>query len=135
MRYDGTRDGGGGASGTITTATDPGLFNASPPITLSDQTQVWDLHSQIGGIKPYDLFCTFAQDGKAVRGPCVTAGGPLMKPEGSATGNKVSFSYTTELNGAPVRSQFDGTFDGDDGMEGTLSSDVGGTGTFKAHKR
>lgn len=135
VHYDGKRDSSGAVSGSVQAATAPGLFDASGPIVFaSDKSVAWSLHTRLYGTPDYDLFCTFGQDDTTVRGLCAGAGGPLMTPAGSRDATKITFSYTSDFLGHPARSQFDGTVSGDE-MQGTLSSDVGGTGTFTARRR
>jgi len=136
VHYQGSRGSGGGVEGSIDAAGTPGIFDGTAPLTMSDNTLMWVLHSQLPGVKPYDLFCALAQDdAKKLSGRCATAGGPVMKPEGSLAGAQVTFSYTTEVSGMPVGSHFTGTYNGDDEIEGTATSDIGGTATFKARRR
>lgn len=131
VEYDGTRFSGGGVTGSVRAGTTFGDFYGSAPTTFSDNSSGWSLHTRLSGLKDYDLFCSFAQNDKSLSGPCVTAGGPVMLPAGSIAGTQVAFSYLT----GQVRSQFTGTFDGDDRIEGTATSDIGGSATFDARRR
>ena len=130
VEYLGTRDASGGASGSIRAGNTMGDFYGSAPMTLGDQTLAWSLHSSLPGVKPYDLFCSLAPDGKVLSGRCVAAGGPVMQPAGTLAGTAVSFSYMT----GQTRAQFTGTFDGDDRIAGTGTSDIGGSATFTAKR-
>jgi len=79
-------------------APDAGLFSGK-----------WKVHSVVSG-NEYDTACTFVQKDNDVTGTCTTDDGPA-KLTGKVDGKKLSWSYESQYNGAPLTLNYSGTLD------------------------
>jgi hypothetical protein len=104
-------------------APDAGLFSGK-----------WKVHSIVSG-NEYDTECTFVQKDNDVTGTCTTDNGPA-KLTGKVDGKKLSWSYESEYNGAPLTLKYSGTLDAGkiDGDIDVVQYNVGGGFTATQEK-
>jgi len=69
----------------------------------------WKVHSFVSG-NEYDTECTFVQKDNDLTGTCTTDDGP-SKLTGKVDGKKLSWSYESQYNGAPLTLKYSGTLD------------------------
>jgi hypothetical protein len=94
-------------------------------------TGKWKIHQSVAG-NDSDSDCTFTQKDSDLAGSC-TADQGSGKITGKIDGNKVSWSYETEYNGAPLTVKFAGTLDSTGKITGSVSVEQFGVdGDFTA---
>lgn len=92
----------------------------------ADLGGAWKMELSVQG-QASVVSCTFTQTGNAIAGPCVGAGGS-HDATGSLDGDKVTFSYDTQIQGQPLKItytaevQADGTLKGNADLGGMLSA-------------
>lgn len=94
-------------------------------------TGKWKIHQSVMGNES-DSNCTFTQKNNDLTGSC-TADQGSGKITGKVDGNKVSWSYETDYNGAPLTVKFTGTVDSAGKIAGSVSVEQFGVdGDFTA---
>jgi hypothetical protein len=91
----------------------------------------WKIHQSVMG-NDSDSNCTFTQKDNDLTGSCASEQGS-GKITGKVDGNKVSWSYETDYNGAPLTVKFTGTVDSAGKIAGSVSVEQFGVdGDFTA---
>ena len=98
-----------------------------------DVTGTWEgaVASPEGEESPVEI--TFSQDDAELSGSVDTEMGSANITEGSVAGNSIDFKVSLTIGGQSMTLIFTGTVEGDS-MEGSVSVDVMGTGTWKVTK-
>lgn len=79
----------------------------------------WQWQLQVAG-KPQPYILALSQRYQAVSGTATAAGRSVKVQNARLRGDRISFSYTAEINGSPVKHEFSGRIDGDS-ISGTAS--------------
>jgi hypothetical protein len=82
-------------------------------------TGKWKLHQSVAG-NDSDSECTFTQKDNDLTGSC-TADSGTGKITGKVDGSKVSWSYQSEYNGAPLTVKYEGKVDSAGKIAGSVS--------------
>jgi len=93
-------------------------------------TGTWKLHASVAGNES-DSVCAFTQKDSDLTGTCDGGMGPV-KITGKIDGKKITWSFSTEMNGSTLTVKYDGTLDAGK-ITGTLNVDpYSVTGDFTA---
>lgn len=94
-------------------------------------TGKWKVHLSVMG-NASDSDCTFAQKDNILTGSCTSEQGS-GKFTGKVDGNKVSWAYESEYNGAPITVNYAGTLDSTGNIAGSVNVEPYGVdGDFTA---
>jgi hypothetical protein len=94
-------------------------------------TGKWKIHLSVMG-NASDSDCTFIQKDNDLAGSCTSDQGP-GKFTGKVDGNKVSWTYESEYNGAPLTLKYAGTLDSTGNIAGSVNVEQYGVdGDFTA---
>jgi hypothetical protein len=101
-------------------------------------TGIWRLTGRIADVS-IDHLCTIEQTEGRIQGPCKNRAGETVL-SGEVNGDSVAWKYEAKYGGARVVLVFNGTFESDSAIKGTISaSDTAGnnttTGTFSAKRQ
>jgi opacity protein-like surface antigen len=98
------------------------LASAAAVATAADGpslTGKWQVHTAIAGNEG-DQTCTFIQKGPDLSGSC-TSEGKTVEISGKVDGKKVTWSYKSDYNGAPLTLKYEGTLDAASRITGSAS--------------
>jgi hypothetical protein len=94
-------------------------------------TGKWKIHQTVMG-NASDSDCTFTQKENDLTGSCTSDQG-AGKFTGKVAGNKVSWTYESEYNGAPLTVKYAGTLDSTGNIAGSVNVEQFGVeGDFTA---
>jgi len=96
----------------------------------STVTGTWKVHASVAGNES-DSICAFTQTGSDLTGTC-DGGMGQIKVTGKIDGKKITWTFSTEMNGAALTVKYDGTLDAGK-ITGTMNVDpYGVSGDFTA---
>jgi|tagenome__1003787_1003787.scaffolds.fasta_scaffold20976526_2 hypothetical protein len=109
-------------------ASSPAILSAADTPSLSG---TWQIHNSIAGNES-DRPCTFVQNGSDLTGTCPSEGGEA-KLTGKVEDKKVTWTYKSQYEGAPITVKYDGRLESATKIVGTVNvPEYGADGEFTA---